>query len=298
MRRVEFDLSRNEQALLRAIDNWAVESGGQGFLTVEAALSQLGVHQSADLPSDLRRLVSEGYIESIDVAEEATPIGVSGLTSLGTNALRKIRQADRLALLDCVYGKTGGDTLRSVRRGALPDALELPKRDVDLAEDYLLDERLVTGTMGGDLGEVSLTHAGVKECERVVSEGASSRFPSQIVQVFHGPVTNSQIQAGTTGSTQTSGVGGPELAELVTKLAAALRQQLPEVSIPSEELAELRAEVATLEAQSESPKPKMAIVQSSVRAIRDIAVSAAGSSAWAASRPEVLALIDRILQFS
>lgn len=293
---MEIDLSRNEQTLLRAIDNWAVESSGQGFLTVEAVSSRPGVHQSPDLPSDLRRLAGEGYIESIDVGEEATPIGMSGLTRSGTSALRKIRQADRLALLDCVYRKTGGDTLRSVQRGALPDALELPKRDVDLAEDYLLDERLVTGTLGGDFGEVSLTHAGVVECERVVSDGASSRFPSQIVQVFHGPVTNSQIQAGTTGSTQTSGVGGPELAELVTKLVAVLRQQLPEVSIPSEELAELRAEVTTLEAQSESPKPKIAIIQSSARAIRDIAVSAAGSAVWAASRPEVLALIDQILQ--
>lgn len=293
---MEIDLSRSERALLRAIDIWAVENDRPGLLTMEALSNLPGVDQSRDLSSDVRRMAMEGFLESIDVSESAIPVGVSRLTSSGTNALRKIRQADRLALLDYIYRKTGGDTLRGVRRGELPDGLGLPKRDVDLAEDYLLDERLVTGTMGGDLGDVSLTHAGVKESERVISQGASSHFPSQIVQVFHGSVTGSQIQTGTIGSTQTSGLGGSDMTALVTQLVMALRELLSEMAVTPEQLAELGAELATLEAQSGSPKPKAAIIRSSVRTIRDVAVSAAGSAVWTATRPEVLALIDQVLR--
>lgn len=163
---------RVDAGILRAIANWMAEGSPGGLLRPDSI-------PLADEPSDemlsaaLPKLSDLGLIEAVHVAEELNPIGVTGLTSEGQQAVTEVRRADRGRLLSYVYRQTGGDPLKSVRRGDLPRGLGLAKQDASLAEDYLLREGLVTGTAGGDNGRVSLTQAGVRSAE--ANNGMSDR---------------------------------------------------------------------------------------------------------------------------
>ena len=65
----------------------------------------------------------------------------------------------------------------------------------------------------------------------------------------------------------------------VRPLLAAMHKVLEELELSADQLAEGKAELATLEAQAESPKPKREIVRASIEALRDITISAGGSVA-------------------
>jgi hypothetical protein len=125
---------------------------------------------------------------------------------------------------------------------------------------------------------VSITHARKKEIERAMSEPntASKHFPSINVMIVH--IRNgSQVSQGSTNTTQTQNITenhGEKLSEFI-KL---FEQKISEIQFQSnDDRREAVAEVSTIKAQLDSPKPKWEIIKSSGSTVKGILEKAAGS---------------------
>lgn len=92
-----------------------------------------------------------------------------------------------------------------------------------------------------------------------------------------GTMSHSQIQGGTRNSTQALEVSGIDLDEM-RSLVKDLHASLSSLKLKPSEQDELTQEIATIEAQLGSPKPKSAILRESSRSIRNILEGATGSA--------------------
>ena len=92
-----------------------------------------------------------------------------------------------------------------------------------------------------------------------------------------GSMSHSQIQGGTSQSTQTLQHSEIDL-DAMRSLVDELHSSLSNLNLPPDEHEEIRHEVATLEAQLGSPKPKSAIIRESCRSIRNILEGASASA--------------------
>jgi hypothetical protein len=110
--------------------------------------------------------------------------------------------------------------------------------------------------------------------------------------LIHG-VSGSQIQVNSPGARQQQGLSHEQLAEL-GRLVALVEGSLHGAA-ESEEVRELRAEVATLRAQSESPKPKSSVIRASLSSLRAVLEGAAGEL-LASHLPQAVGLIQGLLQ--
>ena len=95
---------------------------------------------------------------------------------------------------------------------------------------------------------------------------------------------NGQIQISSPGSnqTQTKTVDTEKLCELVSALRKALDK---DNSMSSDGRREFESELATLEAQAQSPKPKWPIVKEAALSLKSILENAAGSALASAALP-------------
>jgi hypothetical protein len=113
------------------------------------------------------------------------------------------------------------------------------------------------------------------------------------IDTFIQGVSGSQIQVNSPGARQQQGMSHDQLAELrklVELVEGALRS-----SPDSEDVRELRADVGTLRAQTESPKPKRSIVRESLSSLRTVLEGAAGEL-LASQLPQAICLIQGLLQ--
>jgi hypothetical protein len=113
------------------------------------------------------------------------------------------------------------------------------------------------------------------------------------IDTFIQGVSGSQIQVNSPGARQQQGMSNEQIAEvrrLVELVEGALRG-----SSDSEEVRELRAEIATLRAQSESPKPKRSVIRESLSSLRAVLEGAAGEI-LASRLAEASVLIHELLR--
>lgn len=92
-----------------------------------------------------------------------------------------------------------------------------------------------------------------------------------------GSMSHSQIQGATIGSTQVFEHSEGELDD-IRDLIKELQSSVSSLGLEPEIIKELRHDIATLEAQLDSPKPKLTIIHESFRSIRNIVEGAAGSA--------------------
>ena len=98
------------------------------------------------------------------------------------------------------------------------------------------------------------------------------------VNNFFGSVHHSQIQQDSESSPQIMASGGLDLQDL-RALLGDIKANIDSVPLSRESKAELRAELATVESQVESPRPKPAIIREGLRSVRHILEGAAGKLA-------------------
>ena len=94
---------------------------------------------------------------------------------------------------------------------------------------------------------------------------------------FYGDVTHSQVQQGSSHSTQSQDNTGIDIDSLMT-LVAAIRESMHDTNMESDQLEELTGELDTLSAQAKSPRPKVAILKESLLSIQRIIEGAAGGA--------------------
>lgn len=127
----------------------------------------------------------------------------------------------------------------------------------------------------------------------IIGDGMSfTPQEKQAVQQQHyhfGNVSGSQIQISSSGSTQTqantAGTDLEALKGLIEALGAALGR------IQGDAADELRAELATLKAQADSPKPKWEIIKATARSIKSVAEGAAGGLIAGLAQPHMATLL-------
>lgn len=127
----------------------------------------------------------------------------------------------------------------------------------------------------------------------IIGDGMSfTPQEKQAVQQQHYHISNvsgSQIQIGSSGSTQTqantTGVHIEALKGLVEAFGATL------AGAKGDAADELRAELATLKAQADSPKPKWDIIKATARSIKTVAEGAAGNVLASLAQPHIATLL-------
>lgn len=93
-------------------------------------------------------------------------------------------------------------------------------------------------------------------------------------------MSQSQVQQGTTGSTQIF-QGPPVDMHAVMTLVKELRALLPESGLAPDDQAEVEADLSTIEAQSKSPRPRSQIIKEALRSVRTVLEGATGGAAGA-----------------
>lgn len=204
----------------------------------------------------------------------------------------------RLAFLKKIYEMANGNTDVLVKGAEVAHKIGLKDGEEDQARavvNYLEGEGLirVEGRFRG-LGPVRLTHAGLREIEDAIwkPDSPTQHFmPMNILNI--GQMIGSTIQQGTIGSSQALNIGSEGLEQLRAFIEQ-LSHSLDELQLPMDLRGELNAEVATVEAQLTSPKPKTSILREGLSSVQRILESGAGSAIGtqlASQLPALLALL-------
>lgn len=110
---------------------------------------------------------------------------------------------------------------------------------------------------------------------------------------FYGPVSQSQFAQGAENPIQLVAASAVNVDE-IKAIIAKVKEAADEVDLAPEQASELRADLATVESQVQSPKPKRAIIKQSLASIRTILEGASGN-VIGAMIPELVAKIAKWL---
>ena len=206
------------------------------------------------------------------------------------------RRADRLRVMKAIYDASEGSEGAIVSGAELLDTLELSDQELGDVCKYLKGEHLITTrqTLWGHWTPhgIQITHWGIKEMEesaRAPREPTQHFPPAVSIVTIHGSVIGSAIQSGSPGAQQDVSIGDLDLGA-IGKFLQEFDARAAELNLPSPLAEELAADIATVRAQVDSPKPKKNIIQESLRSVRAVLEITSGSAA-AVGLLELLKLI-------
>jgi hypothetical protein len=202
-------------------------------------------------------------------------------------------KAKRFQFLRRLHEATGGNTLQMLDTAELGRELGWAQLDVDNVSEYLEAEGLLEFAT---FGTISITHAGVLEVEAALEkpEQPTLHFPP-VNFIYIAQMDRSQIQQGTTASSQTVTFGAADL-EPIRQFIADLKSRLTELEIAADEQEEANLQIATMEAQLASKRPSPVIIKESLHSARKILEGGAGNlvaAAFLSQLPQLIALIPK-----
>jgi hypothetical protein len=189
------------------------------------------------------------------------------------------RERLRLLFMTTVYEKTHGDRFTFTSLADIAPVLSITTEEAGRIGQFLVDRGLIEWAAFG--GVIAITHRGVVEIEQAQREpGSPTEFfpPFNVIHIEH--MTNSHIQQGTTQSVQN--INESVAAEETRALAEFLddiRRRKSDLGLGAETVADLDAQVATLDAQMRSPQPKRAVLRMVGGVLMEILKSASGAAA-------------------
>ena len=188
----------------------------------------------------------------------------------------KIReiQEQRFRFLHRLYEISEGNELFSIDAFELGEQLGYPHDETDRIDNYLRGENLVEGVAST---RIAITHRGIVEVETALSKPDKSTTyfpPINYIHVEH--MTGSQIQQGTNQSSQILTYSANDF-EAITKFVAKLKGQLPKLKLGAELRSEVESDIATIEAQIKSPRPKSTIIKECLVSLRTVLEGIAGN---------------------
>jgi hypothetical protein len=192
------------------------------------------------------------------------------------NARIQEQNRKRFDLLRHLYETSQGDRYSIVNLFELAEELGIDREEAHPIADYLAGEGLLKfQTLGGG---IAITHAGIVQMERALSEpDEPTDFFPPVNVIYVESMSHSQIQQATTASTQIYSFPEDKLGAL-DDFIQELRGRIPELELNEDKVAELEAEISTLQAQSKSPSPKQRIIGEAISSIRVILENAAGTA--------------------
>jgi hypothetical protein len=194
------------------------------------------------------------------------------------------READRLLVLNVMHEASRGDTSKLVGGSDIERLLnyKVSSRRIGAACAFLEARHLIetAGEVYIDHSPqyVRITNLGIAEIEKSLqSPRESTQYLPPALSVVHieGNNIGSPIQSSSPGAIQNvnSDLRISEIGDFITKLKTAE----PQLAISDEQRGILKADIATVEAQILSPKPKGQSISESLRSIRAILEGAGGA---------------------
>jgi hypothetical protein len=177
------------------------------------------------------------------------------------------RRALRLRVLNAIFEASGASEHAMVTATQLMENLGLTDLELADACKYLEGEYLISCTYQawGHLSPywVQMTHAGIREMEESLQAPSqpTQHFPPAISVIsVQGDIIGSTIQSGSPGAQQDVTVGDINL-DHVRKFLDELEAQAANLDLPETEGQVLTAEIATIKAQVDSPRPKRQVIR-------------------------------------
>jgi hypothetical protein len=190
--------------------------------------------------------------------------------------IQKLKK-QRFLFLQKVYDESEGDTSCIGSIDEIGQQLGMDDLTAGRIAQYLIDEGLLEARgLGGTIG---ISHEGVLEVEEALSnpDKPTQHFlPLNIIHVH--TMNNSVIQQGTTNSTQNITITSDNISDLKSFLND-LKIALQKMQLSVDAQGEVLAEITTLEAQTNSPKPKRTIIGEALKSLRSILEGVAGNFA-------------------
>ena len=179
----------------------------------------------------------------------------------------------RYLFLQRLYELTDGSELKRVAKSEVEAGLNATAQEANDVFQYLKGEHLANPVNMS----VSITHAGVIEIEKALSEPdkPTQYFPAVNIINVH-QMNGSVIQQGTVGSTQSAGFEQSAKSDF-SEFLAQLKQALPELNISEESKSEVSVDIATIEVQLSAERPKSGIIKESLLSIQRILEAAGGA---------------------
>lgn len=177
----------------------------------------------------------------------------------------------RFKYLKRVFELANNDKSILVNVKGVGQELGLNNQEIDKIVEYLYSEGLVKRNGGG---QVMITHSGIKEVEEALTYPnipTEHFLPVNIINVQ--TMTNSVIQQGNEGS-RMNYINNQDDINQIKEVINELKSKLEYIDLKEDVQGEMVAEIHTVIAQTESPKPKTAILQESLKAIKKLLKSA------------------------
>jgi hypothetical protein len=170
------------------------------------------------------------------------------------------------------FSKQAEQTLREMIRADTPVTLQIAStnlvRIVETARTIILNWSM-------RLEEDGILGEGMSFSSK--EQNAATKVSTNINN-FYGPVQGSQIQQATSRSSQVSNKNQLDIKAL-SRFIEQLHGQIDSLKLKPDTKKELNAEIKTVEAQVESPKPKQSVIKESLLSIQRILEAAGGTIA-------------------
>jgi hypothetical protein len=210
------------------------------------------------------------------------------------------RGAERLKTMEVIFELADGSEYNRVDITDVVSKAALPEQDVLEACQYLSGEGLIDVAKGfgglHGIHHVSLNHPGIREFEdsQMSPQEPTEHFPAlSIVQHFHGDVSDAVFQQASPGASQTLSHAAPDLTSLAAFIHA-YREQEAFLELESQQAEDLRTDVATMEVQLQSARPRMGILQECTTDARLILTTAVGGTMGSVAAVPLLQLLHNV----
>ncbi len=176
----------------------------------------------------------------------------------------------RLQFMALLYQLTGGARYKPVEIGTIGDELHLRWDDTVQVHLYLREEGLIE-PFGGTL--IQLTHKGIVEFEASQQhpDRPTEHFPAahtvNIIQVS-GDIIGSQVQQANRDTHQSGDFVNADQGRNIGDFLRLLTERLDALSLPAEDLQDVRAQLRAIEVQLRSGRPRRSLLQGSLAAIK------------------------------
>ncbi|HWZ21702.1 MAG TPA: hypothetical protein VNW06_03565 [Cytophagaceae bacterium] len=181
----------------------------------------------------------------------------------------KEKKKIRFQFLKAVYDVTDGDETAIVNGEEIGKDISLDWDTASNVIQYLFGENLVEPRgMGLHIG---ITHSGVIEIEEALNhpEKPTAHFPAiNLISIQN--MTNSVIQQSSPGAAQNINLNIEQSLPDLNSFLSELKTSINKLNLTIESQNEMLAEIQTVEAQANSPKPKALIIREGLNTIRNL----------------------------
>lgn len=222
-------------------------------------------------------LIGAGMIEGRELKGDARIMTIHGLALTGYGSV-ELQQQRGLRFMSELARRGAGRTIEEYA-STVGEALGWSPDETDAVAEMLVeDDLLIEVETGSDL--ITMSPDGRAELSAVVAGRAEPGSPiGSTINVF-GNVIDSQLQAGTVGSTQQQ-VTFADQTEAISAFVVEMRAQMPHLDLDDDGRAVAEADLATVRAQLASPRPNDRVLHESLTTLRSIVEGVAGNFAYA-----------------